>query len=192
MPTKLDVSASALVDAVELDREGVAGLVLGDELAEALGGDDVLAAGLDDQVAAELIALAGDDDLRRPPRSPALLRAASGDDALDEDSALNREPELLLHRGCDRAAEDTEQRVIDPAMRLELRDDVPHRVDRNRKADAGVLLERAPPQFATAELTPITWPWALSSGPPELPWFRSASVWITRSIGLPSGDRSER
>ena len=25
---------------------------------------------------------------------------------------------------------------------------------------------------------PITWPWASSSGPPELPWLIAASVWI--------------
>ena len=32
------------------------------------------------------------------------------------------------------------------------------------------------------ELTPITWPRAFSSGPPELPWLMGASVWITLSI----------
>ena len=32
------------------------------------------------------------------------------------------------------------------------------------------------------ELTPITLPSASSSGPPELPLFRAASVWITWSI----------
>ena len=29
---------------------------------------------------------------------------------------------------------------------------------------------------AICALTPITWPFAFSSGPPELPWFNAASV----------------
>ena len=32
------------------------------------------------------------------------------------------------------------------------------------------------------ELTPITSPRASSSGPPELPWFSAASVWMACSI----------
>ena len=45
---------------------------------------------------------------------------------------------------------------------------------------------------AIAELTPITSPCAFSSGPPELPRFKTASVWITRSMGAPPGEVSER
>jgi hypothetical protein len=29
-----------------------------------------------------------------------------------------------------------------------------------------------------AELMPMTWPWLLNSGPPELPWLIAASVWM--------------
>ncbi len=32
------------------------------------------------------------------------------------------------------------------------------------------------------ELTPITFPLASNSGPPELPWLIEASVWMTSSI----------
>ena len=39
---------------------------------------------------------------------------------------------------------------------------------------------------AIAELIPITSPRALTSGPPELPGFSDASVWITSSIGRPA------
>ena len=37
------------------------------------------------------------------------------------------------------------------------------------------------------ELMPITWPCALSSGPPELPGLIGASVWITLSISKSFG-----
>jgi hypothetical protein len=37
------------------------------------------------------------------------------------------------------------------------------------------------------ELTPITWPSALRSAPPELPGFRAASVWMAPEMVAPSG-----
>src|SRR5262245_22395158 len=40
----------------------------------------------------------------------------------------------------------------------------------------------APVSPAIWELTPITWPAALNSGPPELPWLIAASVWIASLI----------
>ena len=43
------------------------------------------------------------------------------------------------------------------------------------------------PPVAIWEFTPITWPAASSSGPPELPGLIGASVWITESIWKPSG-----
>ena len=43
------------------------------------------------------------------------------------------------------------------------------------------------PPVAICEFTPITWPAASSSGPPELPGLIGASVWITESIWKPSG-----
>ena len=45
---------------------------------------------------------------------------------------------------------------------------------------------------ATAVVTPITCPRASRSGPPELPLFNAASVWITSSISAPLGDVSGR
>jgi len=44
----------------------------------------------------------------------------------------------------------------------------------------------------TAVFTPITSPHQLTSGPPELPGLRAASVWITLSINRPEVERSER
>src|SRR5580765_5719552 len=38
------------------------------------------------------------------------------------------------------------------------------------------------PPVSICALTPMTWPCAFSSGPPELPWFSAASVWITCEI----------
>ena len=43
------------------------------------------------------------------------------------------------------------------------------------------------PPVSICELTPITWPSALSSGPPELPGLIAASVWIASSIWKPLG-----
>ena len=100
---------------------------------------DVLAACLDDHVAADLIAFACDNDLSRPAAQTGLLGPAARGDALDEDSLLRRELELLRDRAGDEAAEHAEQRVVDPATDLQLRDDLPHGVDRDREADAGVL-----------------------------------------------------
>ena len=42
-------------------------------------------------------------------------------------------------------------------------------------------------EVAICELMPTTRPSMSSSGPPELPWFTAASVWITSSIGKPLG-----
>ena len=42
------------------------------------------------------------------------------------------------------------------------------------------------------ELTPITWPAALNSGPPELPGLIAASVWMTSSIEKPLGEEISR
>ena len=39
-----------------------------------------------------------------------------------------------------------------------------------------------PESLLICELTPITWPAAFSSGPPELPWLMAASVWIEFEI----------
>ena len=49
-----------------------------------------------------------------------------------------------------------------------------------------------PPAVWICELTPITSPRASSSGPPELPWFSAASVWMTWSIVKPFGAVSGR
>ena len=44
-------------------------------------------------------------------------------------------------------------------------------------------LPREPSAVEICELTPITSPRSLRSGPPELPELIAASVWITWSIG---------
>ena len=48
------------------------------------------------------------------------------------------------------------------------------------------------PVDSICELTPITWPCALNSGPPELPGLIAASVWITSSIEKPLGEEISR
>ena len=48
------------------------------------------------------------------------------------------------------------------------------------------------PPVSICELMPITWPCALSSGPPELPGLIGASVWMTLSIVKPLGAVIER
>ena len=81
--------------------------------------------------------------------------------------------------------------MVDVALSLQLGDDVAHSVDGNCEADSDVALAPVSP-VEIAELTPTTWPCAFSSGPPELPWLSAASVWMTRSMGVPSGEVSER
>jgi hypothetical protein len=43
-----------------------------------------------------------------------------------------------------------------------------------------------------AVFTPITSPRVFTSGPPELPGLRAASVWMTSSINRPDCERSDR
>src|SRR5438105_3154531 len=43
-----------------------------------------------------------------------------------------------------------------------------------------------------AVFTPTTRPSDVTSGPPELPGFKDASVWMTSSINRPEYERSER
>ena len=76
-------------------------------------------------------------------------------------------------------------RVTRPAA-LELGQHALDGGDRDREADADAAAEAAPP-VAICELTPITWPVASSSGPPELPGLIAASVWMTSSIAKPLG-----
>jgi len=45
-----------------------------------------------------------------------------------------------------------------------------------------VAIPSVVPPVSICELTPMTSPRALSSGPPELPWLIGASVWMTWSI----------
>ena len=49
-----------------------------------------------------------------------------------------------------------------------------------------------PEELWICALTPITWPAAFSSGPPELPWLIGASVWIAFAIGKLFGASIER
>ena len=68
----------------------------------------------------------------------------------------------------------------------QLLDGAPHLVDRDGEADADVaaLADRLPPTVAIAELTPITSPSRLTSGPPELPGLIAASVWMALMYAL--------
>jgi hypothetical protein len=43
------------------------------------------------------------------------------------------------------------------------------------------------PLEAIMVLMPMTSPWELSSGPPELPGLMAASVWMASSMGAPFG-----
>jgi hypothetical protein len=47
------------------------------------------------------------------------------------------------------------------------------------------LPSTVPPSIC--DVTPITWPSASSSGPPELPWLIAVSVWIASGMVRPSG-----
>ena len=84
-------------------------------------------------------------------------------------------------RGVDVGGRDAEVALGDVAGPLELRNHRARGVDRDREADPDAAVARLPP-VEICELIPITLPWALISGPPELPGLIGASVWITLSI----------
>ena len=71
--------------------------------------------------------------------------------------------------------------MVDAAGPEDLRDDVLDGVRRDGEADPDVPGRGVPP-VSICVLTPMTWPRALSSGPPELPWLIGASVWMTWSM----------
>ena len=68
--------------------------------------------------------------------------------------------------------------ALHPAMSQNLAQHMQHRVGRDREANA--LSQRI-----IAVLMPITSPAEETSGPPELPGLRAASVWITSPISRP-------
>ncbi len=70
----------------------------------------------------------------------------------------------------------------DPAVLGEVVEHSLRGVDRDRKADAGGLIE---PFEAMRVVMPMTSPRELSSGPPELPGLMAASVWMASSMGCP-------
>jgi hypothetical protein len=61
-------------------------------------------------------------------------------------------------------------------------------VDRNGEADSGIL----PGSLAMAVFMPISRARLSSKGPPELPWFKAASIWMIDFIILAFRDGSER
>src|SRR5439155_21116897 len=142
LPTELHICRprAGLVLAVELDLQAVAGLLLGDDVAQAVAGGDVYPVRLDDQVAAEHVALARDHDLRRPAAQAGLLGAAAAGHALDEQAVVRREVEELRDAGIDGAHDDAEVRMIDAPLGLQLCDHVADGIDRNREPDADVAL----------------------------------------------------
>ena len=120
------------------DANLVAGLVRGDRLAERVDRCDLLAVDRDDHVPAELVALAGDDDLGRAAFEAGLRGGAAGLDGSDEHALLRGEAE---HAGDVRAhvlERDAEERAVDVAVLDELRDDALDGVDRDGEADADV------------------------------------------------------
>ena len=124
--------------AVDLDVHGLTGLVARERVPQLVGRADAPAADGDDHVAADHVALAGDDDVRRPALEPGLRGGAACCDALDQHALVDRQPENAGELGRDRAAGDAEVGAVDAAGRRQLRDDVLDRVRRDGEADADV------------------------------------------------------
>ena len=137
-----------------------------------------------EDVAAEQPALAGDDDLGLAGLEAGLGRAGAVLDARDEQARRDRQAEELGDRRCSA-----------PARRRRARRGRPGPGARSWSTTSRTVLigtAKPMPTFPTSAddepvaicvLTPITWPAAFRSGPPELPRLMGASVWITRSIG---------
>ena len=75
--------------------------------------------------------------------------------------------------------------MLDGLARFELGQLGPDEVDRDGEADAGAGV-REPP-VAIWSTMPTTLPPASSTGPPELPGFTAASVWIACATVKPLG-----
>src|SRR5829696_2087276 len=138
LSAQLHVEAAFLVAAVGLDRDLVADLLAHDRLAEVLRLRDGLAVDLDDEVAAEQVALPVDHDLARPCLHLGAGRAAALVDSHDEQSALGREVEELRDLLVDLLRAHADERMLDAALLDQLRDDVADRVHRHREPDPDV------------------------------------------------------
>ena len=79
-----------------------------------------------------------------------------------------------------------EAAVAHLAVLLDLVLDVHRDVDRHREREALVAAQR----LKICELTPITSPLRLNSGPPELPGFTAASVWMNGTAASPGSERA--
>src|SRR5205085_10613945 len=121
---------------VDLEGHVVARLLRRDDIAQPLDRPHGGAVGLDDHVAAEPVALAREDDVRRPGLEPRLRSAAARLDALDEQAGRDREAEDARQLRRDPAGADPDERVLDLAVLDDLRDDALDGVARDGEADA--------------------------------------------------------
>ena len=88
-------------------------------------------------------------------------------DVLDEHAGVDREADRARELGVDRRAADAEISAIDAAVATSWRTTSLTVFDGTAKAMPTLPVE--PWAGEICELTPITWPSALKSGPPELP-----------------------
>ena len=107
----------------EPEPNGVPGLVGRDRLTQGVDRGDVLAVDRDDHVSAELVALAGDDDLRVAALDAGLGRRAARLDGADEDAFRCGEAEDAGDVGLDSLERDAEERAVDPPVVEQLGDD---------------------------------------------------------------------
>src|SRR4029077_4375479 len=115
-----------------------AGLLRGDEVAELAQTRDRLACRRDDDVAAELVALARENHLGRSRLETRLGCAAARLHALHEQAPGRGEPEDPGQVAGDRRRADTEKRTVDMAFADQLGYPRFARVRRDREADADV------------------------------------------------------
>jgi hypothetical protein len=114
-------------------------------------------------------------------------RGAVGLDALDQDAAVAGE-----------AVEEEHARwrvTFWPPMPIQPRRMTPSRMSRwatNLAVSDGIAKQMPWAGRMTAVLTPMISPRELTSGPPELPGLRAASVWMMLSIRRPDCERRER
>ena len=114
--------------------------MVGEHVAQLLERGDALAADRDDQIAAERVALTGDDGRVRARLQAGLGGGRSVADVLDEHAGVDGKPEDPRQLLGDGAAADAEERAVDLAGRDELGDDRLDRVRRHGEADADVAV----------------------------------------------------
>ena len=104
---------------------------------------DAHAVGLHDDVAAERPRHAGKRHFLRSGVHTRGRRPRVAAHGADEQALLHRQPEQRRDTGCDRARVDPDERMLDDALRDQLRRDVLHGVDRDGEADPDVAVAAA-------------------------------------------------